>query len=282
VTGFEFGRKQVHILGAVTCAQAMIRFRALLRDNSHEILNANRHQHGTGSNRSDALLAGLLFDDRGNRMSPSHANKKGVRYNYYVSAPAIQGRKQDSGTVSRVPARAIEEAVTDALRARSGLVKLPDLPEGQSREGLVRDVQRVELRADRILIKMRAGDTACQAIDEEEQSDQADLRPTDDAPIQIPWTPPGSRRRRDIILPVEARRTSSPLRPNLLRSSLCAPTIGAPTIARPPLTHCFPLRNELSLYALAKTSARVFDHLRFPLVSTMSWGPHRFPRSGAG
>ena len=30
--------------------------------------------------RSPSLLIGLIFDDRGNPMSPSHANKKGVRY----------------------------------------------------------------------------------------------------------------------------------------------------------------------------------------------------------
>jgi site-specific DNA recombinase len=174
-------------------------------DAVQNILNENPNRHDTGYNRSDALLGGLLFDDRGNRMSPSHAKKKGVRYNYYVSTPAIQGRKQDSGSVCRVPARAVEDAVTDALRARSGLVKLPDLPDGQSREGLVREVQRIELRADRILVKMRAGDSAGRALDEEEQSDQAHVDPTDDAPIEIPWTPPRSRRRRNIILPVEAK-----------------------------------------------------------------------------
>src|SRR6202040_1042852 len=35
--------------------------------------------------RSPFFLSGLLYDDRGNLMSPSHANKKGVRYRYYVS-----------------------------------------------------------------------------------------------------------------------------------------------------------------------------------------------------
>jgi hypothetical protein len=173
-------------------------------DAVQNILNENPNRHETGYNRSDALLGGLLFDDRGNRMSPSHAKKKGVRYNYYVSTPAIQGRKQDSGTVSRVPAKAIEEAVIDALRARSSLVTLPDPQDGQSLEGLLRDVQRIELRADRILIKMRASDTVGRALDEEEQSDRAHLDPIDDAPIEIPWTPPGSRRRRDVILPVDA------------------------------------------------------------------------------
>jgi site-specific DNA recombinase len=42
---------------------------------------------------SAALLAGRLFDDRGNR-SPTHANKKGVRYRYYVSQPLLQHRRR--------------------------------------------------------------------------------------------------------------------------------------------------------------------------------------------
>jgi site-specific DNA recombinase len=79
------------------------------------------------------------------------------------------------------------------------------LPDGPSLEGLLRDVRRIELRADRIFIAMRTGDTPGQVIDEEEESDQDNLDPTDHAPIKIAWTPPGSRRRRDIILPVEAK-----------------------------------------------------------------------------
>src|SRR5213082_2328080 len=34
---------------------------------------------------SPALLTSRLFDDGGNRMSPTHANKGGVRYRYYIS-----------------------------------------------------------------------------------------------------------------------------------------------------------------------------------------------------
>ena len=36
-------------------------------------------------NANDHLLAGLLFDDAGHRMVPTHATKAGVRYRYYVS-----------------------------------------------------------------------------------------------------------------------------------------------------------------------------------------------------
>ena len=40
---------------------------------------------------SQALLLGKLYDDRGNRMTPSYAIKKGVRYRYYVSCGHCHG-----------------------------------------------------------------------------------------------------------------------------------------------------------------------------------------------
>jgi len=33
---------------------------------------------------SPAILTGRIFDDRGKRMSPTHSNKHGVRYRYYL------------------------------------------------------------------------------------------------------------------------------------------------------------------------------------------------------
>ena len=70
--------------------------------------------------KSGALLMGKIFDDRGNPMSPSHAVKKGVRYRYYVSSPIAQGRKEQVGSVARVPAEPIEEQVLAELRRTSG------------------------------------------------------------------------------------------------------------------------------------------------------------------
>jgi hypothetical protein len=42
-------------------------------------------------NKSDHLLTGLLFDDAGHRMIPTHATKAGIRYRYYVSTPFLCG-----------------------------------------------------------------------------------------------------------------------------------------------------------------------------------------------
>ena len=81
------------------------------------------HVKGRTSSRedSDALLAGKLFDDRGNRMSPSYAAKGGKRWRYYVSRALLQGRKLDAGSLARVPAAEIEKQVEDAIRSRLSL-----------------------------------------------------------------------------------------------------------------------------------------------------------------
>src|SRR5476649_2723295 len=65
---------------------------------------------------SPAILTGRIFDDRGNRMSPSHSNKLGVRYRYYISHAILQKRKADAGSVARVPAAEIEKLVLDGVR----------------------------------------------------------------------------------------------------------------------------------------------------------------------
>jgi hypothetical protein len=69
--------------------------------------------------RSPSLLVGLIFDDRGNPMSPSHANKKGVRYRYYVSQAILQNRKSEAGSVSRVSGPDIE-SILSARRSSIG------------------------------------------------------------------------------------------------------------------------------------------------------------------
>jgi hypothetical protein len=70
---------------------------------------------------SSHLLTGLIFDDRGNPMSPTHANKNGVRYRYYTSQALLQRRKEHAGSVPRVPAPEIEALICEALR-REGSV----------------------------------------------------------------------------------------------------------------------------------------------------------------
>jgi hypothetical protein len=71
----------------------------------------------TTRNASDHLLTGLLFDDVGHRMVPTHATKAGVRYRYYVSLPHLHGESKtvSVGSVSRVPATDIENIIVKSL-----------------------------------------------------------------------------------------------------------------------------------------------------------------------
>ena len=70
-------------------------------------------------NKSDQLLTGLLFDDAGHRMIPTHATKAGIRYRYYASTPVLHGEAKtaSAGSVSRVPAADIEDAIIKSLEA---------------------------------------------------------------------------------------------------------------------------------------------------------------------
>jgi site-specific DNA recombinase len=66
--------------------------------------------------QSPSLLAGLLFDDQSNPMSPSHSKKGKKRYRYYVSQALLQFREQDAGSVTRLGAKDIEEIAITQLK----------------------------------------------------------------------------------------------------------------------------------------------------------------------
>src|SRR5204863_7802970 len=104
---------------------------------------------------SPALLSGRLFDDRGNRMSPTHANKGGARYRYYVSQAVLQRKPQPPGLGSRVPAAEIEALVLAALRNHlnsSGAGEpLPD----HDRKLLERHLERVTLTPNHLELRLR-------------------------------------------------------------------------------------------------------------------------------
>jgi site-specific DNA recombinase len=68
--------------------------------------------------KSSAILMGLIFDDRGHPMSPSHANKKGVRYRYYVSHALLQNRKANAGSIARASAPDVEALVCNAVKQK--------------------------------------------------------------------------------------------------------------------------------------------------------------------
>jgi site-specific DNA recombinase len=71
------------------------------------------------SSKDPSLLAGLLFDGKDNRMTPSHAAKNGKRYRYYISNSLIAGanksRASEPGDGLRIAAQEIEGHVITAI-----------------------------------------------------------------------------------------------------------------------------------------------------------------------
>lgn len=84
-----------------------------LWDQVQALLDVNRSSPRAVRAKPNArLLAGFLYDDRGNLMSPSFTTKKGgQRYPCYVSQALLQNRRELAGSVARVPAELIESAV---------------------------------------------------------------------------------------------------------------------------------------------------------------------------
>jgi hypothetical protein len=101
---------------------------------------------------SPSMLAGLIFDDRGNPMSPSHANKKGVRYRYYVSQAVLQNRKAEAGSIARASASDVEALVCAALRTDPSGAKISD-------RDLIRQwVERVIVHPNELEIMLRGAE----------------------------------------------------------------------------------------------------------------------------
>jgi len=90
-----------------------------LWDEVQAALSDNRVERVTRSPATaPSLLAELVYDDSGERMSPTHANKKGMRYRYYVSQSLIKrGRPKASDAACRVPAADLETLVEDRICA---------------------------------------------------------------------------------------------------------------------------------------------------------------------
>ena len=151
-------------------------------------LAVNRVERQSGARAAEpSLLVGLVYDERGERMTPTHANKRGTRYRYYVSHDLIRrGRPADAQTGRRVPAgeieavveqrilkfltdeaglhEALETTVRDAGRRRAAIVAARELaerwrglPASEKRLLLQQLAARIEIGPEGLDIAVRTG-----------------------------------------------------------------------------------------------------------------------------
>ena len=145
--------------------------------------NVAERNSGT-RNHQPSLLAGMLFDGDGNRMTPSHAVKHGTHYRYYVSGSLITKDRTETSAGLRIPAVEIEQLVSGRMhrwlldprniyKSSSGrlvdssvqqrLLALaadigkhwPELPVAGKRAILAALIERIEVKVDQIDIHLR-------------------------------------------------------------------------------------------------------------------------------
>jgi site-specific DNA recombinase len=137
---------------------------------------------------SPALLSGRLFDHRGNRMSPTHSNKGGVRYRYYVSQAVLQRKPPPAGLVGRVPAAEIEALVVAALRKHLNGGAGEPLPDNDG-ELLKRHLERVTLTPNHLELRLRQSVEIALAHDPAD-NDSSGPPIANVTTITVPWTSP--------------------------------------------------------------------------------------------
>jgi len=137
-------------------------------------LDEQVNNHKAKWTKSEGLLIGRLFDDRGSRMSPSHACKGSVKYRYYLSSALLQGTAERAGSVRRVPASEIETLVIKSVRDHLKPAQPID-----DRSLVHTHVARVEVQPGRLVIQLAAPPST----------------------LEVPWQKIPARRRREILLP---------------------------------------------------------------------------------
>lgn len=179
-------------------------------------LDVQLRSHAAKHEKSDALLIGKLYDERGNRMGPTHARKDGIKYRYYVSLVLLQGQPERAGTVSRVPAPEVESLVCQKVRSH---LKLST--DSSDRVLIGAHVNRVDVRANRLIVTLRAQEGADgspgEALDGTPSLNTPDGvvggHVTEPQVLIIPWRKPPSKRKREIIRPESASpRDVQPIR----------------------------------------------------------------------
>jgi hypothetical protein len=154
-------------------------------------------------NAGDHLLTGLLFDDAGHRMAPTHATKAGIRYRYYVSLPCLHGEARTAkvGSVTRLPATDVEGVVVKSLeehvRSQSGMPASTIT----DRRAIAALVDRIDVLRGRLAVQLRSRENPGTI------NSSDDIEPTDDRLLSIPWQKPPSKRFRQILLPHGSSRS---------------------------------------------------------------------------
>lgn len=116
--------------------------------------NAVKRKHSTNA-KTGSLLAGLLYDDKGNKMSPSYSNGKGKQYRYYVSQAIKNPADHERGEITKISAGEIENFVqNDFVKLLKNTRKMQEYLESYSveQQKLILDLMKI-YEVDKIFLR---------------------------------------------------------------------------------------------------------------------------------
>jgi site-specific DNA recombinase len=181
-------------------------------------LDQQRINRNTARRESGSLLIGRIFDARGNRMTPTYAVKKRVRYRYYISAPLVQGQPEKAAKINRVPAAEVDRLIIAAVRKHLEVRAERVAPEGSNPitdvDLIATHITRVDVKQDHLAIHLaimseepnetqkdittpecKNGNNRTQpVVGDERNHPQANI-------LVVAWKKPPSKKPREIIPP---------------------------------------------------------------------------------
>lgn len=136
--------------------------------------NAVTRRYGKNA-QSPSLLTGLVFDEAGDLLTPTHASKKGRRYRYYISSRII-GNAEAHPDGWRLRAETLQRTILDKLTDHlqglanqsfgstgfdqaSSMIEILRSGSTKAQVPIVRElVNRIDLCPDKITIRLTSGD----------------------------------------------------------------------------------------------------------------------------
>ncbi len=178
VGGLAFSRGHLHHILTNPIYAGRIRHKGEVHEGQHPALidpalwesvqeqlqdQATQPRGGTRKTAPSPLI-GRLFDETGDRLTPSHSRKGGKRLRYYVSRRLITGRSKDHPDAWRLPAAPLERMLTDLIQAH--------LSAPQTAARLLQDQPAATLASASEKLAARTGDANPLSL-----IDRVDLRP---------------------------------------------------------------------------------------------------------
>ncbi|WP_170610836.1 recombinase family protein [Ruegeria arenilitoris] len=128
--GILFDRGHIHHILSNPIYAGRIRHKGQVYDGQHpaiiepeiwdqvqQMLQAGAAKsRGAKQKATTSLLAGKLFDETGDRLTPSHSRKNGKRLRYYISHRLVKDRSRKHPDAWRLPADELETLILDLIR----------------------------------------------------------------------------------------------------------------------------------------------------------------------